>query len=273
MTSARRAVSTEVVRFEGVTVRRSGRTIVDAVDWTVRAGEHWAVLGPNGAGKTTLLRIASAEIHPSRGAATVLGGRFGRVSLPELRARIGVVEPLLARSFYPEQTALDVVLSGATGTVFPLGGDVERARGLLALVGLSGLEERSFAICSEGERARVMLARALLADAPLLVLDEPAAGLDLGGRALLLDAFDLLAREHPELASITVMHHLDELPAATTHALLLRDGRAVASGELDAAITGETLSEAFGLPLQVERMNGRLYARGEMPTSSPPSSS
>ena len=196
-----------------------------------------------------------------------------RVLAAKGRARIGVVEPLLARSFYPEQTALDVVLSGATGTVFPLGGDVQRARGLLALVGLSGLEERSFAICSEGERARVMLARALLADAPLLVLDEPAAGLDLGGRALLLDAFDLLAREHPELASITVMHHLDELPAATTHALLLRDGRAVASGELDAAITGETLSEAFGLPLQVERMNGRLYARGEMPTSSPPSSS
>jgi iron complex transport system ATP-binding protein len=253
-------VSTEVVRFESVTVRRSGRAILDAVDWVVRAGEHWAVLGPNGAGKTTLLRIASAEIHPSRGAATVLGGRFGRVSLPELRARIGVVEPLLARRFYPEQTALDVVLTGATGTVFPLGGDAPRARELLALVGLAELEERAFAICSEGERARVMLARALMADAPLLVLDEPAAGLDLGGRALLLDAFDRLVRDHPELASITVMHHLEELPAATTHALLLREGRAVAAGPLDEAIKDETLSAAFGLALRVQRANGRLSA-------------
>jgi iron complex transport system ATP-binding protein len=246
-------VSTEVVRFEGVTVRRSGRTIVDAVDWTVHAGEHWAVLGPNGAGKTTLLRIASAEIHPSRGAAAVLGGRFGRVSLPELRMRIGVVEPLLARSFYPEQTTLDVVLSGATGTVFTLAGDAERARELLARVGLGGLEERAFATCSEGERARAMLARALMADAPLLVLDEPAAGLDLGGRALLLD--------RPELASITVMHHLEELSAATTHALLLREGRVVARGRLTEAITDTSLSAAFGVRLAVERVNGRLYAR------------
>jgi iron complex transport system ATP-binding protein len=253
-------VSAEVVRFEGVTVRRSGRAILDGVEWVVRAGEHWAVLGPNGAGKTTLLRIASAEIHPSRGAATVLGGRFGRVSLPELRTRIGVVEPLLARRFYPEQTALDVVLTGATGTVFPLGGDARRARERLALVGLAGLEERPFTICSEGERARVMLARALMTDAPLLVLDEPAAGLDLGGRALLLDAFDRLVRDHPELASVTVMHHLEELSAATTHALLLREGRVVALGSLAEAITDETLSAAFGLPLRVERANGRLLA-------------
>jgi iron complex transport system ATP-binding protein len=253
-------VSIEVVHFDAVTVRRSGRAILDAVDWVVRAGEHWAVLGPNGAGKTTLLRIASAEIHPSRGAATVLGGRFGRVSLPELRTRIGVVEPLLARSFYPEQTVFDVVLSGATGTVFPLGGDAQRARELLALVGLAGLEERPFAICSEGERTRAMLARALMADAPLLVLDEPAAGLDLGGRALLLDAFDRLVHDHPDLASITVMHHLEELPAATTHALLLREGRVVAAGALEEAITGASLTAAFGLPLRVERLDGRVYA-------------
>ena len=253
-------MSTEVVRFEGVTVRRSGRTIVDGVDWTVRAGEHWAVLGPNGAGKTTLLRIASAEIHPSRGAATVLGGRFGRVSLPELRTRIGVVEPLLARSFYPQQTTLDVVISGATGTVFTLAGDAERARELLRLVGMGGREQQAFATCSEGERARVMLARALLADAPLLVLDEPAAGLDLGGRLLLLDAFDRLVRDHPELASITVMHHLEELPRATTHALLLHEGQIVAAGPLDRAITDDTLSETFGLALRVERANGRLSA-------------
>jgi iron complex transport system ATP-binding protein len=254
-------VSTEVVRFEGVTVRRSGRTIVDAVDWTVCAGEHWAVLGPNGAGKTTLLRIASAEIHPSRGAATVLGGHFGRVSLPELRTRIGVVEPLLARRFYPDQRTVDVVLSGATGTVFTLTAEPEqRARELLALVGMAGLEEHAFATCSEGERARVMLARALLADAPLLVLDEPAAGLDLGGRALLLDAFDRLVRDHPELASITVMHHLEELSAATTHALLLREGRVVASGALAEAITGAALSKTFGLRLKVGRAGGRLSA-------------
>jgi iron complex transport system ATP-binding protein len=258
-----------VVSFEGVTVRRQGRAVLDGVDWRVREGEHWAILGPNGAGKTTLLRIASAQIHPSRGAATVLGGRFGRVSLPELRTRIGVVEPGLARRFYPEQRVLDVVLSGVTGTIFALVDD-DRARQALAAVGLDGFAERLFATCSEGERARTMLARALIADAPLLVLDEPAAGLDLPGRELMLDALARVAAERPGLTTLTATHHLEELPASTTHALLLREGAVVAAGPLEEAVRDETLVACFGLPLTVERTDGgRLFVRTSYTRATP----
>jgi iron complex transport system ATP-binding protein len=250
-----------IVALEQVSVRRAGRSLLRDIDWQVREGEHWAILGPNGAGKTTLLRIASAQIHPSRGAATVLGGRFGRVSLPELRTRIGVVEPGLARSFYPEQRVLDVVLSGVTGTIFALVDD-DRARQALQAVGLGGFAGRLFSTCSEGERARAMLARALIADAPLLVLDEPAAGLDLPGRELMLEALTRVAAERPGLTTLTATHHLEELPASTTHALLLRGGAVVAAGPLEQALREETLAACFGLPLTIERSDGgRLFVR------------
>ena len=182
---------TDAVHFEEVTVRRSGQTILDAVDWAAARGGHWAVLGPNGAGKTTALRIASAQLRPSSGKAFVLGGLLGRVSMPELRRRVGVVEPALGRRFYPVQTAREVVASGFAGTILPEeDADLERADLLLASVGAAALASRRFATCSEGERARVLLARALATEAELLVLDEPAAGLDLPGRELLLRAFD-----------------------------------------------------------------------------------
>jgi iron complex transport system ATP-binding protein len=242
-------------------VRRGGRTILGPLDWTVARGERWGVAGPNGAGKTTLLRIASAQLRPSAGAATVLGGRFGRTSLAALRTRIGLVEPALGRRFYPQQRAIDVVLTGAEGTILPTdvaSETVERARALLEAVGVGAFATRLFADCSEGERARILLARALLADAELLVLDEPAAGLDLPGRELLLAALDRVLAERPGLTTVTVTHHLEELPAGTTHALLLRDGRAVAQGPVGDALTDETLSACFGLPLHLERRGGRL---------------
>jgi iron complex transport system ATP-binding protein len=254
-----------VIALAGVAVRRGGRTILGPVDWTVGAGEHWGVAGPNGAGKTTLLRVVSAQMRPSDGTATVLGGRLGRTPLHALRARIGLVEPALARRFYPQQRAIDVVLTGAHGTILPdqeiPAGTVERARALLAETEAASLERRLFAGCSEGERARILLARALLADADLLVLDEPAAGLDLPGRELLLAALDRVVSLRPALATVTVTHHLEELPAATTHALLLRDGQVVAAGPVAEALTDETLSACFGLPLHVERNAGRLAVR------------
>jgi iron complex transport system ATP-binding protein len=242
-------------------VRRGGRTILGPLDWTVARGERWGVAGPNGAGKTTLLRLASAQLRPSAGAATVLGGRFGRTRLAVLRTRIGLLEPALGRRFYPQQRAIDVVLTGAEGTILPTdvaADTVERAQALLEAVGVGGFATRLFAECSEGERARILLARALLADAELLVLDEPAAGLDLPGRELLLAALDRVLAERPGLTTVTVTHHLEELPAATTHALLLRDGRAVAAGAVDEALSDETLSACFGLPLHLERRGGRL---------------
>ncbi len=254
-----------MIRFEGVAVRRGGRSILGPVDWTAAAGEHWGVAGPNGAGKTTLLRVVSAQMRPSEGSAVVLGGRLGRTPLHELRARIGLVEPALARRFYPQQRAIDVVLTGAHGTILPdqeiPAETVERARGLLTEAGVEPLEQRLFASCSEGERARILLARALLTDADLLVLDEPAAGLDLPGRELLLAALDRAIAERPRLTTVTVTHHLEELPAATTHALLLRAGRVVAAGPAEESLTDESLSACFGLPLRVERSAGRLAVR------------
>ncbi len=193
----------------------------------------------------------------------MLGGRLGRVPLHELRRRIGLVEPALGRRFYPEQRAIDVVLSGLAGTILLAeglpDGAVERARELLGAVGAEPLASRLFASCSEGERARIMLARGLIADAPLLALDEPAAGLDLGGRELLLQAFERALAERPGLTTLTVTHHIEELPPSTSHALLIRDGRIVAAGPLDEALTDSTLSECFGLPLRLERIGARMF--------------
>jgi iron complex transport system ATP-binding protein len=261
--------SLEAVRLDDVTVWRSGggvrRAILDGVDWRVRRGERWGIAGPNGAGKTTLLRIASAQLRPSRGEATILGGRLGAISMPELRRRIGLVEPALARRFYPEQRAIDVVLTGLSGSILlaeePLAPEIARATALLGEVGGGELVLRTFASCSEGERARILLARALIADGELLVLDEPAAGLDLGGRELLLAAFEGAIRTRPTLTTLTVTHHLEELPPSTTHALLLRGGAVVAAGPLEATLTDETLTRSYGLPLRVERSEGRVFVR------------
>ncbi len=258
-----------VIAFEDVSVWRSAggvrRTVLGEINWIVRSGEHWGIVGPNGAGKTTLLRVAAAQIRPSSGSATILGGRLGHVSMPALRRRIGFVEPAIAQRFYPGQRAIDVVLSGLSGTILLVDeldeAAMEQARGLLRAVGVVELSERTFASCSEGERARILLARALAAEASLLALDEAAAGLDLPGRELLLAAFANAIRARPGLTTLTVTHHVEELPATTSHALLLRAGAVVAAGPVSQAFTDATLSECFGLALQVERHDGRLFVR------------
>ena len=260
----------EAVRFEDVGLWRTNsgvrKTILAGVEWRARAGEHWGIIGPNGAGKTTLLRIAAAQLRPSEGAAWVLGCRLGRVPLHELRRRIGLVEPALGRRFYPAQRAVDVVLTGLSGTILlpdqPPPEACERARAALESVGAASLANRLFASCSEGERARILLARGLIAEAPLLALDEPAAGLDLGGRELLLGSFEHAVASRPALTTLTVTHHIEELPPSTSHALLLRDGRVLAAGPLDEAVTDASLSACFGLPLRLERLGGRLFVRG-----------
>ena len=264
-----------VVRFESVSVHRRGadgarRLILDDVTWTVRAGEHWAVLGPNGAGKTTLLRIASAQMHPSTGAAALFGGRLGRIRIPQLRHRIGVVDAGVAARFYPGLRAVDVVLTGVTGTSALLDEHIttERvaaARDLLRVVAVDRHAERPYSTLSQGERARVMLARALITDAELLVLDEAGAGLDLPGRELLIDSIARIAHERPSLASLVATHHVEELPTVVTHALLLRDGAVVASGPVEEALTSTTMSACFGLSLSVERRNTRFFAHAVAP--------
>jgi iron complex transport system ATP-binding protein len=269
--------SRDVVRLEQASVHRRGpdgerRFLVRDATWSVREGEHWAVLGPNGAGKTTLLRIASAQMHPSTGAAALLGGTLGRIRIPQLRHRIGVVDLQVSARFFPGLSAVDVVLTGVTGTSALLeehvtDGRVAAARELLRLVAVEPHADRPFAGLSQGERARVMLARALITDAALLVLDEAGAGLDLPGRELLIASLARIAGERPQLASIVATHHVEELPSVTTHALLLRDGVVVAAGPIDETLTGELMSECFGLPLTVERRDGRFFARASAGTA------
>lgn len=235
------------------------------VSWTVRRGEHWAVLGPNGAGKTSLLSIVSAQRHPSAGTADVLGARLGRVDMRALRERIGLVDtPTGAR--LPLQLPLhDVALTGASGTILPryekyTVSDHERADGELAAVGLEALRDRRFGDCSQGEKARALLARALVQQPDLLLLDEASAGLDLPAREALLAAVAAACRDRADLTSVTVTHHVEELPPTTTHALLLRDARVVAAGPLAEELTDAAMSETFGLPVHVRRQHGRWTA-------------
>ena len=240
--------------------------ILTDVSWTVRAGEQWAVLGPNGAGKSTLLDIAAGVRHPSRGVVRILGETVGRVDLRDLREQIGHVDVKTEEAFSPRRTALEVVLTGVTGTIQVLeerigGAERELAVNLLARFGCAAVAGHAFATCSQGERRRVLLARALMRRPPLLLLDEPADGLDLPGREALLAAVESLGADLPAPAVITVTHHLEELPATTTHALLLSGGRVVACGAAPAVLAEEPLSACFGVPVTVTRAGGRWSAR------------
>jgi iron complex transport system ATP-binding protein len=258
-----------VVRLDHVSVFRRGadgerRNIVDDVSWSVGEGEHWALLGPNGAGKTTLLRLASAQMHPTSGTVELLGS--GRVRVPQLRHRIGVVDGSVTARFFPRLRVVDVVLTGATGTSSLLEEHVTaertaQAHELLELVQVEQHAERLFSGLSQGERARVMLARALMTDAALLALDEAGAGLDLPGRELFISSIGRVARERPSLATLVATHHVEELSPITSHALLLRDGAVVASGPIGETVIDATMTECFGLPLQVEHRDGRIFAR------------
>ncbi|MET0189901.1 MAG: ABC transporter ATP-binding protein [Pseudonocardia sediminis] len=251
--------------MDGVAVRRGPATLLDAVDWRVELDERWVVLGPNGAGKTTLLRLAGAEMHPTAGTVHVLGERIGRVNLFELRPRIGLTSANLGVRIPGDEIVSDVVVSAGYGV---LGRwreaydteDTARAGHLLEALGMGRLVDRAYGTLSEGERKRTLIARALMTDPELLLLDEPAAGLDLGGREDLVSRLSTLAMDPEAPASVLVTHHVEEIPPGYTHGMLLRDGRVVASGLLDDVLTDEALSDTFGLPLQVARRRGRYTA-------------
>ncbi|MFF7333945.1 ABC transporter ATP-binding protein [Streptomyces sp. NPDC090306] len=254
-----------VVALDDVSVRRytTDQVILDGIDWTVRSGEHWALLGANGAGKTTLLRLVGALMHPTTGTVEVLGARLGRVDVRELRALIGLVSS--AQRVPQDATAFAVVLTGHTGTVQPLwrmyDDEVrERAAALLAELDIKDLTDRPYGVCSGGQRARILIARALMADPALLLLDEPFNALDLPSREDLIDALARLAAGRPELATVTVTHHLEELSPAIGHALLLREGRVLASGAAGDVLTESWLTACFGRPIGVSRRDGRWTA-------------
>ena len=250
----------------GVTVVREGATLLEDVTWTVREGERWVVLGPNGAGKTTLLQIAGARMHPSRGAVDVLGDRLGEVDVFELRPRIGLSSAAFAETLPAAERVEDVVLTAA----YAVAGrwrekydelDHRRSGDLLAAFGVGHLADRTFGTLSEGERKRVQLARSLMTDPELVLLDEPAAGLDLAGRETLVQDLAELAGDRRSPVLVLVTHHVEEIPPGFTHCLLLRRGRVVASGPLDEVLTDDTLSATFDLPLEVTHSGNRWTAR------------
>ncbi|WP_182113722.1 MULTISPECIES: ABC transporter ATP-binding protein [unclassified Actinotalea] len=259
---------TAVLDLQDVTIRRGPKTILDRVSWTVRDGERWVVLGRNGAGKTTLLQVAAGRMHPTSGTAHVLGERLGAVDVFELRPRIGVASAALADRIPGSEKVLDVVLTAAYGMTGRWREqyealDHERARVLLDVFGVGDLADRTFGTLSEGERKRTQIARALMTDPELLLLDEPAAGLDLGGREELVGALAELAGDHRSPVLVLVTHHVEEIPEGFTHGLLLKDGGVHAAGPLDEVLTAERLSSTFDVDLQVERHadGGRRGAR------------
>ena len=256
---------TTVLEITDVTFRRDGKQIIDDISLTVRAGEHWALLGPNGAGKSTLLGFCSAMTFPTTGTVRVLGGKMGRTDLAVLRRSIGHVNPR-HRLQYP-LTVRDVVLTGITATIdtaarwSPTADQVRRAEELIDTVGLSARVDAVWPTLSHGERGRTLIARALIGDPELLLLDEPTTGLDVAAREQLLETLDRLDDSHPGMASILVTHHLEELPTTTTHALLIADGRTVASGPAREVVTTENVTEAFAHPVTVGFQDGRWTAR------------
>jgi len=253
------------VELAGVTVHVRRVPLISGIDWRVDYGQHWVVLGRNGAGKTTAMSVASAQRFPSEGTVTVLGHRMGRVDLRDLRTHIGLVSMTQRLPDEENHTAHTVVMTGHSGSVLPLWERYDdairdRAAKLLELVGCTELADRPVRVCSQGERARVRLARALMADPMLLILDEPFAGLDMPGREDLLAALHNLARAQPELATVTVTHHLEEIPVTTTHALLLHKGKVLAAGPVEETLTSEHLSDCFERRLEVHRINARWAA-------------
>ncbi|MEW2442207.1 ABC transporter ATP-binding protein [Micromonospora marina] len=255
-----------VVSLDGVGVKRSGTALVHDVDWRVELDERWVVLGPNGAGKTTLLNLAAGRLHPTSGVAHVLGERIGRTDVNELRTRIGLSTATLAERIPTQERVVDVVVTAAWSVVGRWREsydrtDEARAAALLRQLGVGHLSDRTYGTLSEGERKRVQIARALMTDPELLLLDEPAAGLDLGGREDLVARLAELAYDPDAPAMVLVTHHVEEIPPGFTHALLLREGGVVAQGLLADVLTADNLSKAFGLPLVVTRSGDRWAAR------------
>ena len=254
------------MQLSDISVRRGDRVILGPLNWQVLEGERWVILGPNGAGKTTLLQICSSLIHPTTGEINILGEKLGKVDVFELRTRIGLTSSALVEQFPPDELVMDVVLTAAYAMLgrwqekYDLW-DESRAMALLTALGVRELGERLFGSLSEGEKKRVQIARALMADPELLLLDEPASSLDLGGREDLLRRIESLSKDPLAPATVIVTHHIEEIPVGTTHALLLREGAVVAQGEVASVITDQNLTQAYGLAITVQTEGGRFFAR------------
>ncbi len=259
-------MSSPAIDLSGVRFVRAGRVILDDIDLVVGRGEQWALLGPNGAGKSTLLGICAAITFPSRGAARILGSRMGEVDLRDLRRSIGVVDS--RHPLRSDLTVREIVLTGVTSTNElvprwrPSDDDLARADLLIKQLGVDATPEPRWTTMSQGERGRTLIARALMTRPQLLLLDEPSTGLDVAAREQMVATLDRLGADHPGITSVMVTHHFEELPAATSHAALMRTGRLVAAGPVGEVLTSERVSDAFDHPLRVRRLDGRWSVSG-----------
>jgi iron complex transport system ATP-binding protein len=259
-------MSDEVLLLRGVEVKRDAAVLLRNVDWTAHEDERWILIGPNGAGKTTLLQVAATTMFPSKGTVEVLGERLGEVDVFELRPRIGLTSAVVAEQVPPAEKVIDLVL---TASYAMLGGwredydsaDVTRAVELLDALGCAHLIRRKFSTLSEGERKRVQIARAMMPNPEMLLLDEPTAGLDMGGREDLLRRLTTLAKDPKAPMMVLVTHHVEEVPDGFTHAMLLRRGSVLAAGPIEEVFTAKNLSRCFGVPLEIEHRQSRWTAR------------
>lgn len=255
-----------VLNLSQVSVTRDDRVILGPFDFAIAEGERWVILGPNGAGKSTLLKLMAALNFPTQGTVEILGLRMGKVDLFELRPRVGFCSSAMTEFIPPDELVRDVVLTAAYAVLgrwnenYDLW-DESRAIALLTTFGVRNLGDREFGTLSEGERKRVQICRALMADPEILLLDEPAAGLDLGGREDILSRFANFSRDSKAPVTVLVTHHIEEIPEGTTHALLMKDGFIAVSGPVDEVVTTEHISAVFGLPISVQKENGRFSAR------------
>jgi iron complex transport system ATP-binding protein len=255
-----------VISLREASVIRDGKAILGPLSWSVATGERWVILGPNGAGKSTLFHILATTTHPSQGEAEILGEKLGKVDVFELRTRIGLVTNQLVEDIPYSEKVIDVVLTAAYAVVgrwnesYDLW-DESRALALLTTLGVRSLGDRLFGTLSEGEKKRVLIARAMMPNPELMLLDEPAAGLDLGGREDLLKRLDLLASDSTSPATLIVTHHIEEIPLGTTHALLLSHGKVVSAGLISQVLTDENLSLSYGLPIVIHQEAGRFFAK------------
>ena len=252
--------------LRNVSLLRGGRALLDDITWQVALGERWVILGPNGAGKTTLIRIAGAEEHPTSGRAYVLGERIGRTALRDLRTMIGVSSAALGGRIPPTEKVGDLVISAGyavLGRWIEEYDEIDREQAVMTLeqVGAMHLIDRTWGTLSEGERKRVLLARAIMVNPELLILDEPTAGMDLGGREDLVTYLSALALDEDAPATVMITHHVEEIPEGFTHAMLLDEGVVVAQGPIDEVLTSENLSTTFHQPIELDRIGGRYFAR------------
>ncbi|MEY3148828.1 MAG: hypothetical protein RL029_102 [Actinomycetota bacterium] len=254
-----------VLSLSNVEVHRSNKCILGPISWQVFEGEKWVILGPNGAGKTTLLQLAAALTHPTKGSVKILDEKMGAVDVFELRPRIGFTSSAMLELLPSDEKVIDVVLTSA----YAIAGrwqeeydlwDESRAKALLNVFGVRELGERYFGTLSEGEKKRVQISRALMADPEVLLLDEPAAGLDLGGREDILSRITAYTSEESAPVTIIVTHHIEEIPAGSTHALLLKEGRAAYSGPISEVLTADNLREVFGVNLKLHFDGNRYFA-------------